>query len=145
MKIVFLLLLSTICTFGISAQIRYENREAIPAATACKSSEAYLKKKVKAEMANFYKEYPFISVDFTSFKGQKGYSDKDDPNRIVYPYKIEMNVYLKRKVMKDGKELTEYSTWEYDSVFEYATKPGKKCEFHMLPSSDTKLLSREVL
>ena len=110
----------------------------------CNPSEVYLKKKVKAVLAKNYKEYAAIAVDFTSFKGQKGYNDKENPSKIVYPYKIEMLVYLKRKVMKEGKELTEYSTWDYDSVFEYASKPKKECEFSMLPSSDTKLISMVV-
>ena len=154
MKLLFLLLLSTVCTVTISGQtdktpttgtgIIYENRNNIPKAAACKPSEAYLKKKVKALLAKYYKDYPLIAVDFTSFKGQDGYSDKEDPSRIVYPYKIEMFVYLKRTVIKEGKEKTEISTWEHDSVYEYATKPRKKCEFYLVPSSDSKLVSQDV-
>jgi len=46
--------------------------------------------------------------------------------------------------MKEGKEYSEVSTWEYDSVFEYATKPGKKCEFYMVGTGDVKMKSREL-
>ena len=154
MKRIFLLSLSAVCTVTISAQagkvpatwagIRFENRTAILKAPDCNPSEAYLKKKVKAQLANHYKDYPYISVDFTSFKGQKGYSDKEEPRKIIYPYKIEMLVYLKRKVMKEGKEQTEYNTWKYDAVYEYATKPGRKCEFYLVPSSQTTLIRNEV-
>lgn len=126
MKLLFLIVLSTVCTATLSAQINYENPKDIPAAPKCNASEAYLKKKVKAQLADQYKEYPLIAIDFTSFKGQKGYNDKEDPRKIIYPYKIELFVYLKRKIMKDGKEYTEVSTWEYDSVYEYATRPGEE-------------------
>jgi len=153
MKLLLLLVLSTVCTVTLSAQtdkgsikggIIFENRTALLKAPDCNASEAYMKKKVKAQLANYYKDYPYIAVDFTSFKGQNGYSDKADPKRFVYPYKIEMLVYLKRKVTKDGKEKTEYSTWKYDAVYEYATRPGKKCEFNLVPSSQTTLITREV-
>ena len=148
MKLLFVLVLSSVCTFTLSAQtgkgIAYENRTANLNAPDCNASEVYLKKKVKAQLANYYKDYPDIAVDFTSFKGQKGYSDKKDPRRIVYPYKIEMLVYLRRKVMKEGKERTETSTWKYDALYEYATKPGKKCEFSLVPSSQTTLIKHEV-
>lgn len=143
-----------ICVVAMSAQtdkaptpgtsIVYENPYDILSADDCNPSEVYLKKKVKALLAKNYKEYAALAIDITSFKGQKGYSDKDNPSKIIYPYKIELLVYLKRKVSKEGKELTEYSTWEYDSVYEYATKPKKECEFYMLPSSDPKLLSKAV-
>lgn len=146
MKLLFLLLLSTVYTVTISGQagIIYEKRTDVLNAADCNASEAYLKKKVKAQLANYYKDYPYIAVDFTSFKGQNGYSDKEDPRKIIYPYKIEMLVYLKRKVMKEGKERTEYSTWKYDAVYEYATKPQKKCEFYLVPSSQSTLISRKV-
>jgi hypothetical protein len=55
-----------------------------------------------------------------------------------------MFVYLKRKIIKEGKEYNEYTTWEHDSVYEYVTQPGKKCSFYELPSSDKKFISREV-
>jgi hypothetical protein len=152
-KLLLLLLVTTVATFTLSAQtdkgaIRggfiYEKRTDILAAPDCNGSETYLKKKIKAQLANYYKDYPYIGVDFTSFKGQNGYSDKEDPHKIIYPYKIEMLVYLKRMVMKDGKEHTEYSTWKYDAVYGYATKPGKKCEFFMVPSSQITLVRRDV-
>jgi hypothetical protein len=147
MKLLFLLVLSMVGAITLSAQtggIKYEKRTDILNATDCNPSEVYLKKKVKAQLANYYKDYPYISVDFTSFKGQNGYNDKADPRKIVYPYKIEMLVYLKRKVMKEGKERTECTTWKYDSVYEYATKPGNKCEFYLVPSSQTTLIKHEV-
>jgi hypothetical protein len=151
MKLLFLLVVSTIFTVISSAQtnkpvigsgITYENRTDILKADDCNASEAYLKKKVKAQLANFYKEYPSIAVDFSSFKGQNGYNDKKTPGRIVYPYKIELLCYLKRKVTKEGKELTELSTWKYDAVYEYATGPGKKCDFKIVPSSQKTLIKR---
>ena len=151
MKLLFLLVLSTVCTVTISGQtgkaptgVTYEKRTDMLNAPKCNASEAYLKKKVKAQLATYYKDYPHIAVDFTSFKGQNGYSDKEDPRRIVYPYKIEMLVYLKRNVMKEGKERTEYTIWKYDSVYEYATKPRKKCEFYLVPSSQSTRIKQEV-
>ena len=90
-KQLFLLSLAIAGTTNIFAQtdktdtwgpgVVYENRTDIPAAPNCNPSEGYLKKKVKAEMAKFYKDYPSIAVDITSFKGQKGYSDKKIPNK----------------------------------------------------------------
>jgi len=154
MKLILLLALTTACTVTISAQtgntpvtgtgIVYEKRTDILKADDCKGSEAYVKKKVKAQLANYYKDYPLISVDFTSFKGQTGYNDKATPGRIVYPYKLEFLVYLKRNVLKEGKEAVEISTWKYDAVYEYATKPGKKCDFSIVPSSQKTLLKRQV-
>ena len=75
-------------------------------------------------MATYYEDYPYIAVDFTSFK-------------------IEMMVYLKRSVMKEGKEHTEYVIWKYDSEYEYATK-GKKCDFSIVPSSQITLITKQV-
>ena len=147
MKLLFLLLLSTVWSVSLSGQkggIAYEKRTDILNAPKCNASEAYLKKKVKAHLANYYKDYPYIAVDFSSFKGQKGYSDKEDATRIIYPFKIEMLVYLKRPVIKEGKEVTEYSIWKYDCVYEYATKPRNKCEFYLVPSSQTTLIKQEV-
>jgi hypothetical protein len=152
-KLFLLLVLSTVASASISAQsdkgaikggIIYEKRTDLVNAPDCNASETYLKKKVKAQLANYYKDYPSIAVDFTSFKGQNGYSHKEDPAKIVYPYKIEMLVYLKRKLVKEGKEQTEYSTWKYDAVYEYATGPGKKCEFSLVPSSQTTLITRKI-
>jgi hypothetical protein len=147
MKPLFLLVLSTVVTITLSAQkggIQYEKRTDLLNAKDCNPSEVYLKKKVKAQLANYYVDYPYISVDFTSFKGQNGYNDKTDPHKIVYPYKIEMLVYLKRSIMKEGKERTELITWKYDSVYEYATKPGKICEFSIVPSSQITQISHKV-
>jgi len=152
MKLILLFVLSLVCTATLSAQadkgaikggIIFEKRTDLLNAPDCNASEAYLKKKIKAQLANYYTDYPSIAVNFTSFKGQNGYSDKTDPKRFVYPYKIEMLVYLKRKVTKEGKEKTEYSTWKYDAVYEYATRPGKKCEFRLVPSSQTTLITRK--
>jgi len=154
MKHLWLLLLATACTVQLSAQtgntpapgtgIIYEKRTDILKADDCKGSEAYVKKKVKAQLANFYKDYPLISVDFSSFKGQTGYNDKATPGRIVYPYKLEFLVYLKRNVLKEGKDAIEISTWKYDAVYEYATRPGKKCDFRIVPSSQKTLIKRQV-
>jgi hypothetical protein len=145
MKLLFLLVLSTFCTVTLSAQtgITYEKRTAILNAPKCNASEVYLKKKIKAQLATFYEEYPYIAVDFSSFKGQNGYTDKTDATRFVYPFKIEMLVHLKRNIMKEGKEHTEYVTWKYDSVYEYATK-GKKCDFKIVPSSQITLITKQV-
>ena len=143
-KLLLLLVLTTASTVSISGQgIVYENRTSIPKADMCKSSEVYIKKKVKAQLASFYTDYPLISVDFSSFKGQNGYDDKEIPGKIVYPFKIEMLVYLKRKIVKEGKELTELCTWKYDSVYEYATMRGKKCEFRIVPSSQKTQINRQ--
>ena len=108
MKPLLLLALATFITFDLSAQkgaIKYENRTDILHADDCNASEVYLKKKIKAQLANYYTDYPFIYVDFTSFKGQNGFNDKTNPKKIVYPYKIEMLVYLKRMITKDGLSL----------------------------------------
>ena len=147
MKLLMLLFLSAVCTVTVSGQtgIIYEKRTDILKADECKGSEVYVKKKVKAQLANFYIDYPYISVDFTSFKGQNGYNDKKVPGRIVYPYKLEFLVYLKRNVLKEGKEKTEISTWKYDAVYEYATKPERKCDFKIVPSSQKTLINRMVL
>jgi len=134
----------TVKTTTIKGGIAYESPKDIPSAPNCNPSEMYLKKKVKALMANTYRDYPYISVDITSFKGQKGYTDKKDSSRIVYPYKIEVTVYVKKPVTKDGKLYNEVSKWEYDAVYEYATRPGKKCEFYMVPSSKSKLISKDL-
>lgn len=145
MKLLFLLVFSTVVTISLSAQvggIRYEKRTDLLNATDCKASEVYLKKKVKAQVAAFYTDYPLISVDFTMFKGQNGYTAKDNPKKFIYPFKLEMLVYLKRQITKEGKELTECVTWKYDAEYEYATLPGKKCEFSIVPSSQITQISR---
>lgn len=143
-KPLLFLLLLTVFNTRISAQtgIRYEKRTDILNAPNCNASEAYLKKKIKAQLANYYTDYPEIAVDFSSFKGQNGFNDKTVPGKIIYPFKIEMLVYLKRKLVKEGKEVTETCTWKYDSVYEYATLPGKKCEFRIVPSSQKTMIKR---
>jgi hypothetical protein len=153
MKYVIIVLLATAYSFSASSQagktstfhgIVYESRTTVPAAPDCNPSEVYLKKKVKALVANNYKDYPYISVDFKSFKGQKGYSDSKDPKRIVYPFKMEFTVYLRRSVMKEGKQKIEVTTMDYDAVYEYASKPEKKCEFYMVPSTKTRVTRTEL-
>ena len=153
MKHPFLFLATILLTITLSAQklvtpapwtgIKFENRAAMPKAPACNGSEAYLKKKIKALLAVTYKDYPWIWVDFKSFKGQNGYTDKLDSSRIVYPYKIEMQVYLKRTIVKEEKDRTEYTVWKYDAEYEYSTKPKKNCAFRMVPSSQVTLVTRE--
>ncbi len=139
MKLSFLMILSlVIVTTTVSAQtkgIKYEKRTDWLNAKDCKASEIYLKKKIKAQLAEKYTDYPEIAVDLKSFKGQNGYTDKLKPGRFVYPYKIEMLVYLRRKLTKDGKERTELITWKYDAVYEYATLKGGSCEFYLVPTS----------
>ena len=153
MKLLVLFLLSLTCTVTTSAQtdktppvpggIKFENRENIPNAPRCNASEAYIKKKVKAQLAGYYNEYPHIAVDFSSFKAQNGYNDKEDPQKIIYPYEIEMLVYLRRPIVKEGKEYTEYSIWKYDCVYEYVSKPGRKCEFYLVPDSQKILVTKQ--
>jgi len=61
MKLLFVFVLSSVCSITLSAQkggIIYENRTAVLNAPDCNPSEVYLKKKVKAQLANFYKDYP---------------------------------------------------------------------------------------
>ena len=59
MKLIFLLVLSTVGAITISAQtggIRYEKRTDILNATDCNPSEVYLKKKVKILMIGYEKK-----------------------------------------------------------------------------------------
>ena len=62
MKLLFLLVLSTFCTVTFFGQtgtaptgITYEKRTDILNAPKCNASEVYLKKKIKAQLATFYK------------------------------------------------------------------------------------------
>lgn len=126
---------------GPSRPIRYENRDLVIKAFSCRPSETYVKKNVKADLAMHFKEYGYLFVDFTSFKGQKGFDDPKVKGMQVFPYKIEFLAYLKRTLFFGGKAYTEYQTWEFDRVYEYATRPGKQCEFRAVPSSDAKLIS----
>jgi hypothetical protein len=126
--------------YGPSGRFAYQNRSKLLTPYDCRASEKYIKKNTWIQLAWQYKDYHAIAVEFTSFKAQNGYEDKEHKKRYVYPYKIEMLVHLKRTVTIRGKEYTEYQTWEFDRTYEYATRPGKKCEFYLLPSSDAKLL-----
>lgn len=130
---------------GPAGGLTYENRNDIMPAPDCNPSEAYLKKKIKAQVAkDHFKDFPMIAVDITSFKGQDGFDDKKNSGQVVYPYKIEMLVFIKRKVMKDGKEQTQYQTWKFDRVYQYATRRGGKCEFYPIPSGDPKLVTTDI-
>ena len=130
---------------GPAGGITYENRNDIMPAPDCNPSEAYLKKKIRAQVAkDHFRDFPMMAVDITSWKGQNGYDDKKYAGQVVYPFKIEMMVYIKRKVMKDGKEKTEYQTWKFDRVYEYATRAGGKCEFYAVPANDSKMISSEI-
>lgn len=124
--------------------IFYESRADVLNAPDCNPSEVYIKKKVQADMARHFENYPQIAVDFISFKGQNGYNDKKNQNRIIYPFEIKMFVYIRRKIIKEGKEYHEVQTWKYESIYEYATKPRSKCEFYSTKASDAKLVSTEL-
>lgn len=122
----------------------YENRVDILEAPDCNPSEAYLKKKIKGDLAGNFGNYPSIAVDFISFKGQDGFTDKKNAEKIVYPYQVEMFVHVKRLLIKEGKNFTEFQTWKFERVYEYATMPGKKCEFKHT-SSNSRLVSSEMV
>ena len=94
-----------------------------------------------ATLAEHFKDYNEIFVDYNSFKAQNGYEDPKIKGRFVYPYKIEMRVFLKRTVLFGGKAYYEYQTWEYDRVYEYATRGKKQCELYPVPANDAKMLS----
>ncbi|MDZ4796152.1 MAG: hypothetical protein SGI83_17880 [Bacteroidota bacterium] len=121
-------------------RIIYEKRTNTLKLFKCKPSEVYLKRNIRFQMASQYIDYPYIYVDFTSFKAQNGYDDKKYKGQFVYPYKIEMLVHLKRTLVMGGREYTEYQTWEFDRVYEYATRAGKSCEFYPVSTSDAKLV-----
>lgn len=126
---------------GPNRPIRYENRDIVLKAFSCRPSELYIKRNVKANLAGFYKDYTSIYVDFNSFKAQHGYDDTKVKGQHIYPYKIEMLVYLKRTLVFGGKQYTEYQTWEFDRVYEYATRPGNTCEFYPVSASGAKKIS----
>ena len=147
MKLLFLSISCFVVFFNLNAQngkLNYEKRTDLLNDKECKASEAYLKKKIKAQLASAYTDYPEIAVDFKSFKGQNGYSDNLKPGRFVYPYKIEMLVYVKRKLIREGKEKTEIITWKYDAVYEYATMKGGKCEMIIVPSSQITRINQQL-
>lgn len=127
--------------YGPGARIAYEKRTTAMKRFRCNPSEAGIKKNISSLMASQYKEYPYISVEYTSFKAQNGYDDKKNKGQFIYPYKIEMLVHLKRTLIMGGKAFTEYQTWEFDREYEYATRPGKNCELYPLASHDAKLVS----
>ncbi len=128
--------------YGPGARIPYQRRDYQMKAIRCNPSEAGVKKNILSLMAAYYKDYSHISVDVTSLKGQNGYDDPNNKGQFVYPYKIEMLVHLKRTLLFGGRAYTEYQTWEFDRIYEYATRPGKKCAFYAVPSSDAKLVSK---
>lgn len=129
--------------YGPGAHINYEKRTTAIKLFKCNPSEAGVKKNIRSLMASRYKDHPYISVDFTSFKAQNGYDDKNNTGQQIYPYKIEMLVHLKRTLIMGGREYTEYQTWEFeDCIYEYATRKGKNCEFYPVTTSDAKLISR---
>lgn len=127
---------------GPDKQIRYERSALLIRAFSCRPSETYIKRNVKARIAEQFKDFPSVFVDFTSFKAQNGYDDPKVKNQQVFPYKIEMLVYLKRTVLFGGKEFYEYQTWEFDREYEYATRPNKQCAFYALPSGDAVMKSQ---
>lgn len=126
---------------GPDKQIRYESSVQAIKGFSCRPSEVYIKKSIKAKLAEYFKDYNEIFVDHTSFKAQNGYEDPKIKGRFVYPYKIEMRVFLKRTVLFAGKPYYEYQTWEFDRVYEYATRGKKQCELYPVPANDAKLLS----
>jgi hypothetical protein len=126
--------------FGPSGRFNYQNRSRLLTPFDCRASEKYIKKNVWIQLAWHYKDFHALAVDFNSFKAQHGYDDKEHKNQQVYPYKIEMLVHLKRTISVRGKDYTEYQTWEFDCVYEYSTRPGKKCEFAAVSGFNGKLL-----
>lgn len=131
----------TVNKYGPGARFPYEKRINAMKNIKCGGSEIIIKRNIRSQMAALFKDYTHFAIDFTSFKGQNGYDDKKYSGQQVYPYKIEMLVHLKRTLVMGGRQYTEYQTWEFDRVYEYATRPGKTCEFYALPSHDAKLLS----
>ena len=132
---------SKLAMLGPDKQIRYEKSSRLISGFSCRPSETYIKKNVKARIAEYFNDYPQIFVDITSFKAQNGYEDPKNKGQFIYPYKIEMRVYLKRTLLFGGEEYYEFQTWEFDREYEYATRPGKQCEFYPLKLSDAKKLS----
>lgn len=131
----------TVNKYGPGARFPYQKRAVAMKYSKCNPSENGIKKTLAAQMATYYKEYPSIFVDVTSFKGQNGYDDKKNPGQYIYPYKIEMLVHLKRSLRFGNRLYTEYQTWEYDREYAYATRPDKKCEVYPLQVFEPKLLS----
>lgn len=128
--------------YGPGARINYQKRDYVKKGIRCNPSETGVKRNILSLMAEHYTDYHYISIDFTSFKGQHGYNDNKNKGRFIYPYKIEMLVHLKRTLLFGGKAYTEYQTWEFDRVYEYATMTGKNCEFYPVQTSDAKLISK---
>jgi hypothetical protein len=128
--------------YGPGAKIPYQNRLAMIQPIDCRFSEKFVKKNLRTLMASEYKDFESIYVNVTAFKPQHGYEDSKIKGRLIYPYKIEMLVHLKRTVLMGGRLYTEYQTWEYDREYAGATLPKKKCEFYPLQTAGPKLLSR---
>jgi hypothetical protein len=126
--------------YGQGVRFPYMARNKALNSFRCNGSENGIKKNIRAKLAEEFKDYQFIAVDFTSFKGQNGYDDTKFKGQQVYPYKIEMLVHLKRTIYVRGRAFIEYQTWEYDREYNYATRPGKKCEFYPVTGSAGKLL-----
>jgi hypothetical protein len=126
--------------YGPSGRFAYQNRSKLLTPYDCRPSERYIKKNIWIQLAHHYKDYQAIAVDINSFKAQNGYDDKEHKDMHVYPYKIEMLVHLKRTLLFGGKEYTEYQTWEFDCIYEYATRLKNKCEFKLTSGSEAKLL-----
>ena len=132
---------ATLAMLGPDKKVRYERSVQAIKGFSCRPSEVYIKKSIKAKLAEHFKDYNEIFVDYNSFKAQNGYEDSKIKGRFVYPYKIEMRVFLKRTVLFGGKAYYEYQTWEYDRVYEYATRGKKQCELYPVPANDAKMLS----
>ena len=132
---------ATLAMLGPDKKVRYERSVQAIKGFSCRPSEVYIKKSIKAKLAEHFKDYNEIFVDYNSFKAQNGYEDSKMKGRFVYPYKIEMRVFLKRTVLFGGKAYYEYQTWEYDRVYEYATRGKKQCELYPVPANDAKMLS----
>lgn len=133
---------SVIIKYGPGARLPYKKQSSEVTLAKCNASELNIKKNIRALMAKRFSEFPDILVDFTSFKGQHGYEDKNFKGQQVYPYKIEMLVHLRRSVLIRGQLFTEYQTWELEQEYEYASRPKKKCEFKLVKTEDDEMSMR---
>lgn len=119
----------------------FERRHTAIKPLQCNGAETAVKKNIKSQMAAYYKDFTHILVDFTKFKGQKGFENKKYKGFQVYPYKIEMFVHLRRILVMGGREYTQYQTWEFDRIYEYAPGPNRTCEFYATPSTDARMVA----
>jgi hypothetical protein len=133
---------TVVIKYGPGARLNYRNRTSEAKLAKCNASELGIQKNVRAQMANHFKEFSHILVEFTSFKAQHGYEDKKFKGQQVYPYKVDMLVHLRRSVIIRGQMFTEYQTWEFERVYEYASRPGKKCEFYLVSEDDAEMSMR---